>query len=565
MKITTFILLVFLATISAYSQSFQWGTRMGGFVGDINQFTNDKVEEIEIDSLGNVYVCGEVMQFADFNATPVTTYGLRDIFIAKYNCNGNLLWVKTAGSHFDDYAYDMKLDGLGHIYLTGEIITQPTDPCNFFGDIVVLDGSTAYVTKLDTSGNVLWSKFAGPDSTHGIFAIGYDIELSPLGDLVVFFGVAQPGEIFPGINVVRGGYIFQFDTSGAIMNYGQFSVVDFVGEIADFKVNSNGDRILTGHFNSDSLVIQNQTLYNPKSGDIFFLAKFDSTNTLVWTYQFTDTLTTATGSYGYGLCTDAFNNIYVTGVVSPGLKAANHVFIDPFPPLSLIPIVVKVNNSGNAIWATQGFYKYNSYAKGKIDLNSQGHLFFSGSFGTQAVFGNDTLQGASLGLQDIFLAEADTSGNILGAVSILGTGSEDATFVTKVDYQDNVYVGGIFDGIITVNSNNLASVGGQNDAFIAKYGSVCITGIPSPEVTSKIDVLEVFPNPTSDYINIRVNIPLSNLQSTLQLYSINGVLVREIKTTNSNLKIDLQDLPPSMYLLKLTTSEGVYTKKVLVQ
>jgi hypothetical protein len=75
----------------------------------------------------------------------------------------------------------------------------------------------------------------------------------------------------------------------------------------------------------------------------------------------------------------------------------------------------------------------------------------------------------------------------------------------------------------------------------------------------------VFPNPTSDYINIRVNTPLSNLQSTLQLYSINGVLVKETKMNNSNLKIDLQDLHPSMYLLKLTTSEGVYTKKVLVQ
>jgi len=537
---------------------------MGGFVGDINQFTNDKVEEIEIDSLGNVYVCGEVMQFADFNATPVTTYGLRDIFIAKYNCNGNLLWVKTAGSRFDDYAYDMKIDGLGHIYLTGLLFSTPIDPCNFFGNTIVLDGSAGYLTKLDTAGNVIWSKFSGADSTHGFYAAVRNLELDQLGNLVSFL-LVDSGEVFPGINVLRGNYIFQFDTSGSVMNYGIFSVVDLVGEIGDLKVNSNGDRIVTGHFNSDSLVIQNQTIYNPKSGDIFFLAKFDSTNTLVWTYQFTDTLTTATGSYGYGLCTDTFNNIYVTGVVSPGLKAANHVFIDPFPPLSLIPIVVKVNNSGNAIWATQGFYKYNSYAKGKIDLNSQGHLFFSGSFGTQAVFGNDTLQGASVGLQDIFLAEADTSGNILGAVSILGTGSEDATFVTKVDYQDNVYVGGIFDGIITVNGNNLASVGGQNDAFIAKYGSVCITGIASQEVTSKIDVLEVFPNPTSDYINIRLNTPNSNLQSTLQLYSINGVLVKETKMNNGNLKIDLQDLHPSIYLLKLTTSEGVYTKKVLVQ
>ena len=63
--------------------------------------------------------------------------------------------------------------------------------------------------------------------------------------------------------------------------------------------------------------------------------------------------------------------------------------------------------------------------------------------------------------------------------------------------------------------------------------------------------LSVFPNPTSDIINIKANINL--VINKLYIYNLNGRLLKE-STTDLN-KINISELSKGIYLLKVVSNE----------
>ena len=83
--------------ISKYTQNkdFVFAISIGG-----TSFT--EVSEIELDSERNIYVVGKFQGTCDFdpsaNVINAVSNGSYDIFVAKYNSNGSLAWVKTIGA-----------------------------------------------------------------------------------------------------------------------------------------------------------------------------------------------------------------------------------------------------------------------------------------------------------------------------------------------------------------------------------------------------------------------------------------------------------------------------------
>ena len=75
----------------AYSQ---WAKSVGGLA-------NDYGNSISVDASGNVYVTGDFQGTADFDpgsgTTNLTSSGDYDIFFAKYNSSGELVWAKNVG------------------------------------------------------------------------------------------------------------------------------------------------------------------------------------------------------------------------------------------------------------------------------------------------------------------------------------------------------------------------------------------------------------------------------------------------------------------------------------
>jgi len=72
------------------------------------------------------------------------------------------------------------------------------------------------------------------------------------------------------------------------------------------------------------------------------------------------------------------------------------------------------------------------------------------------------------------------------------------------------------------------------------------------------NILKVYPNPANEILNI---ISPTKETATLNIYSTNGTLIKNLTINAQKTSIDISDLPQGIYTLKLQTNQGVYTTK----
>jgi hypothetical protein len=95
---------------------FEWASVVGGSGVD---FAND----IELDDNQNIYISGAFSGSVDFDPFTGVTYlggaGSSDVFVAKYDKNGQFILAKGMGGTLEDTPYGLILDGKNNIILTG--------------------------------------------------------------------------------------------------------------------------------------------------------------------------------------------------------------------------------------------------------------------------------------------------------------------------------------------------------------------------------------------------------------------------------------------------------------
>ena len=137
--------LVYLLSVNLFAQnaginpdgsnlapSWLWAKQAGG-PGEVAPWTE---MGISADAEGNTYITGSFTGTFSFPTLPaqtlLTSEGDADIFIAKYDASGNVLWAKRAGGSKVDAANSLKYDGFGNIYVVGSF----TESANF-GNIIL--------------------------------------------------------------------------------------------------------------------------------------------------------------------------------------------------------------------------------------------------------------------------------------------------------------------------------------------------------------------------------------------------------------------------------------------
>jgi len=91
-----------------------------------------------------------------------------DIFIAKYDFNGNLLWAQRTGGGNSDESKAITTDHVGNIYITGFSQSSTITFGNTTLTKVGEDYADIFVAKYNPSGKVLWAKsFGGSNYEEG--------------------------------------------------------------------------------------------------------------------------------------------------------------------------------------------------------------------------------------------------------------------------------------------------------------------------------------------------------------------------------------------------------------
>lgn len=106
----------FLAKFTATGQLL-WALNCGGQ-------EDTRGEALAVDPVtGDVVATGFYDKQAQFgDQTLVANTSDRDVFVARFNSQGQVLWARRAGGVHDDNVSDLAIDATGHIYLTGSFI-----------------------------------------------------------------------------------------------------------------------------------------------------------------------------------------------------------------------------------------------------------------------------------------------------------------------------------------------------------------------------------------------------------------------------------------------------------
>ncbi|MFT4595540.1 MAG: hypothetical protein ACI9UR_002029 [Bacteroidia bacterium] len=124
----------------------------------------DMARGLITDNLGNVFVVGHFTDTVVFSITQNDTIaakseGMQDVFVAKYDANGNLLWNLTAGGLGNDTGTNIdRYKWSGKLYVSGGFEKRAK-----FGTTALLStGLTdAFLLKIDPDGNAHWAKKGG--------------------------------------------------------------------------------------------------------------------------------------------------------------------------------------------------------------------------------------------------------------------------------------------------------------------------------------------------------------------------------------------------------------------
>ncbi len=154
---------------------------------------------IAVDKFSNVYMTGEFQDTVNFGNVQLIAQGTStyDIFIAKYDSNGTLIWAKTAVTFDNDVweGYTIAADTNGHVFVSfgasgNHDFAIKYGTTTFITHIASTDGGSL-IMKLDTAGNLICGNIVagGGDDQNQLVCV-------PNGDYVYFGGDMWATTIF---------------------------------------------------------------------------------------------------------------------------------------------------------------------------------------------------------------------------------------------------------------------------------------------------------------------------------------------------------------------------------
>src|SRR5690242_955124 len=152
--------------------------------------SDDMIRGIATDRHGNVYLTGYTAS-SEFPTTPGAYdrrfHGWYDIFVAKLNPNGQLVWSTLLGGRGFDLGLAVEVDKQGYVYIVGAAgpgapVTPGAFQTSYNGYYAgrVYGDQNAYLAKLKPDGSgLVWASYFGATELIRDFAI------DPSGDIYV--------------------------------------------------------------------------------------------------------------------------------------------------------------------------------------------------------------------------------------------------------------------------------------------------------------------------------------------------------------------------------------------
>jgi gliding motility-associated-like protein len=483
-----FISLLLISGISnAQDVYYQWARNNGGAVTDLSM---GSVTDIS----GNVYATGQFAGTVDMDPGPgvfmMTSQGILDIYIVKYDASGNFIWARQFGNANpgNEQVRDIAIDGSGNLYFTGFFYgTLDFDPGpGVFNVTCMGSGYAAYFLKLDNNGNFSWAKNIAQSDWGNM---GMSIACASSGNLYVtgiFKGLTDldpgPGtDMVNSINTAQDIFISKFDNSGNYLWSKQFfsSMAGYVYSIAvDLSENIYTTGLFVGTTDFDpGAATYNLTANSTESLSWMdaFITRLDANGNFVWARQLSGTR----DDVGHGIDIDPSGNVIVTGFFE------GQTDFDPGIGTLLINaggmrkgFVIKLNVAGDLIWVRDfnGLGDCSSIPH-SVATDVDGAIyttgFFHGTIDFDGTGGGQHLTASGSGA--FFISKVNADGSFAFAKQVENGQGTNGQSIT-VDALKNIYITGFFMGSMDFDPNAgvaITTTNGFSDAFVLKL-SQCL-------------------------------------------------------------------------------------------
>lgn len=392
----------------------------------------DEGYAVAADPLGNCIVVGETL-----GGLFPSYYGKRDLFVAKYDKTGNLLWGKQRGTGERDCAFGVTTDSSGNIYATG-FTAAALDGQSYAGNWDV------FLMKLSAAGDWLWTRQIGTGQDDEGYAVTTDA-----GGNVYITGYVR-GNMHGQTRVGSADvFVCKYNSAGNRLWTRLFGSVE-IDQAWAIACDAGGNVFVTGYCLGSIEGIPYHA-----NGDLF-LAKYDTDGNRLWLRQWG----TVNAEHGYSLAPDAAGNVYLSGYTSGELYGPKSGQRDIF--------LAKLDPSGNRIWARQLGTDGHDQGWG-VAVAADGNIYLAGETGGPLV------ENMHQGGLDVFLAKYDPSGNRQWMTQVGSAVDDWARGGIAVAAAGVSYLGGVTRG-------NLDGVTGSGltDAFAMKFGPP----LPPPDLVA---------------------------------------------------------------------------------
>ncbi len=471
MRLLTTFIIFGLFFFGANAQ--KWGANT------FSQFTNEALD-VEIDNAGNSYITGYVTGETAFNTNNViqNAAGNGDIYVAKYDQSGNLVWYKKFGGNYSDRAYDLAIGPDQNIVVTGQFFGSVT-----FGSTTLqstLNSKDIFLVKLDPNGDVIWALKEGGSMAENAYGVTVDHQNNVIltgqfqGNATIagsnFTSIIDPITNLPSFDL----FISKYDSSGNPL-WGLNGAAKKEDRGLAVAVDSQDNIFVTGQY-SDTLLFAGNS-YNNNGYNVGFVTKISP----IGQVQFFNNLR-AGFVLPYDLEVNNADKVVITGDFLGNMNYYHNNQANSIQNQYTKKIfILTIENSGSYVWNyTLGSESDISSTSVSVDPNN--NVFVTGFFSCALNQLHDSVPALwnSVGFKDPFVLKVSGQGNFIYAKQ-LGGKMDDVGHGIAVKSVDKPILCGGFTKPMNIAPTSTASVASANNnyqlrALSAEVGQFYFTG-----------------------------------------------------------------------------------------
>lgn len=477
-----YLMVIFiLVCVNSISQTCEWAVSIHGGRQDI-------ISNIVFDKDDNFYACGQSSSpKVYFDNLSADSIGPFSIFLAKYNKDGEAIWLRTISGEDAEIGAFLAIDSTGNIILSG---SYESDILRFNDDIILSNdevkgiGYDAFIAKYTPDGDCLWAKRIWGNQ-HDYIS---NTQTDKSGNIYVG-GHSTSEVIFFDHNTsfkktaADLAYLAKYNSDGQLSWWKVFTGAGYSGDnLKSITISENGFLYITGDFQLDAINFGNEVIlsniYQDFQTDVF-VVKYDLNGYCYWARKIAGTGNDAAQS----IIVDKNENVFVAGnfysdtlVFSNSVSIRKNIKGNSFSEI----YYAKYSSNGDLVFAEKIYGRHSQMGGSennitRLQLYKNNDILFSGYTTSSKVIFNNQIDISTSPIYKAYFGIMNNNGKVQW-VQKLGGNQKDWANGVFIDSQNNYFVTGWFNSD-TLYFNNGISISNKSflpsfmDSYIAKFNT----------------------------------------------------------------------------------------------